>query len=172
MPIRLQPSDPGDYEEMAGIFNYYVEHTFATYTETKVTPDRFEGLMSFCQGYPALTARSDDGAIAGFGLLRPYSPIRAFDRTAELTCFIHPEFTGMGVGTSILAELESCAIGMGISSILATISSLNEGSFSFHQACGFSECGRLPGVGQKRSVPFDIVLMQKQLQCPSSTGHD
>ncbi len=167
MHFRLQASEPADYEEMAGIFNYYVEHTFATYTETQVTPDRFEGLMSFCQGYPALTARTGQEAMAGFGLLRPYSPIQAFDRTAELTCFIHPDYTGKGVGTAILAELESGACGMGISSILATISSLNEGSIAFHRACGFSECGRLPNVGLKRSVPFDIVLMQKQLQCPS-----
>ena len=172
MPFRLQLSDPGDYEEMAGIFNYYVEHTFATYTETPVTPDRFEGLMSFCQGYPAFTARTGDGEMAGFGLLRPYSPIQAFGSTAELTCFIHPEFTGMGVGTAILAELESGACSMGISSILATISSLNEGSLAFHRACGFSECGRLPGVGLKRLVPFDIVFMQKQIQCPSPPGND
>jgi phosphinothricin acetyltransferase len=159
----LYASASQDHEEMTDIFNYYVEHSFATYTGTPVTPDQFVSLMAFYPGYPAVTARVDLGVMAGFGLLRPYSMIPAFRNTAEMTCFLRPGFTGMGIGGAIVTELESGARELGVGSILATVSSLNEGSIGFHKACGFVECGLLAEVGVKRGVPFDVVILLKKV---------
>jgi phosphinothricin acetyltransferase len=51
----------------------------------------------------------------------------------------------------------------GIWSILASISSLNEGSINFHKKNGFIECGRFKNVGRKKGQIFDTVWMQKML---------
>jgi len=163
MPVELLPLSPDDMEEMAGIFNHYVEHSFATYTETPVSMERFEGLMNFTPGYPAFVARDSAGVLAGFGLLRPYSPIPAFDRAAELTCFLAKGYTGRGIGSMILQALESGAVELGIESIVATVSSLNEGSLRFHLARGFVEQGRLVGIGSRNGQRFDVVYLQKML---------
>jgi phosphinothricin acetyltransferase len=163
MNVELQPMAVADLEEMTGIFNYYVEHTFSTYTEIPVSVEMFDSLMCFSQGYPALTARDDDGVLAGFGILRPYSPIPAFDRTAELTCFLGPGYTGKGIGTIMLEALEAGAREMGINSIIATVSSLNDGSLHFHMARGFSLQGCLTGIGLKNGRSFDVILLQKTL---------
>jgi L-amino acid N-acyltransferase len=163
MPVELLPLSPDDMEEMAGIFNHYVEHSFATYTETPVSMERFEGLMNFTPGYPAFVARDSGGSLAGFGLLRPYSPIPAFDRAAELTCFLAKGYTGRGIGAAILEALESGAAELGIETIVATVSSLNEGSLRFHLARGFTEQGRLAGIGSRNGRRFDVVYLQKIL---------
>lgn len=163
MAIELLPVSGEDMAEMAGIFNHYVEHSYATYTETPVSTERFEALMSFSSGYPSFVARDSDGSLAGFGLLRPYSPIPAFDRAAELTCFLAKGYTGQGIGTAILQALESGAVELGIESIVATVSSLNEGSIRFHRARGFVEQGRLVGIGSRNGRKFDVVYLQKML---------
>ena len=163
MPVELLPLSPDDMEEMAGIFNHYVEHSFATYTETSVSMERFEGLMNFTPGYPAFVARDSAGVLAGFGLLRPYSPIPAFDRAAELTCFLAKGYTGRGIGSMILQALQSGAVELGIETIVATVSSLNEGSLRFHRARGFTEQGRLAGIGSRNGRRFDVVYLQKIL---------
>lgn len=163
MRVELLPVFPDDIEEMAGIFNYYVEHSFATYTETPVSMERFEGLMNFTPGYPAFVARDSGGLLAGFGLLRPYSPIPAFDRAAELTCFLASGYTGRGIGTAILEALQSGAAELGIETIVATVSSLNEGSRRFHLAHGFVERGRLVGIGSRNGRKFDVVYLQKMV---------
>jgi phosphinothricin acetyltransferase len=168
MSIELLPMAVEDRKEMTGIFNYYVEHTFATYTESPVSVEMFDSLMCFNQGYPALTARDSDGTMAGFGMLRPYSPIPAFSRTSELSCFLDPGYKGMGIGTMILEALEDGARQMGITSILATVSSLNEESLRFHFAWGFARQGVLDGIGWKKGRSFDVVLLQKMLDCPDS----
>ncbi|NTU58336.1 MAG: N-acetyltransferase [Chlorobiaceae bacterium] len=163
MSVELMPMVGEDLEEMAAIFNHYVEHTFATYTENPVSLEMFDSLMCFSQGYPAMTARDGEGVMAGFGALRPYSHIPAFARTAELSCFLGPGYTGMGIGSMILAALEDGAREMGITSILASVSSLNEVSLGFHLARGFARQGSLVGIGLKNGRSFDVVLLQKIL---------
>ncbi|MBN1928171.1 MAG: N-acetyltransferase [Chlorobiaceae bacterium] len=163
MPFELLPLCADDLGEMAAIFNDYVEHSLATYTETAVSIERFEVLMCLVPGYPAFVVRDGDGAMAGFGILRPYSSIPAFDRTAELTLFLGKTFTGLGIGSRLLEALESEAVRIGVSTMISTVSSLNPQSLRFHRARGFVERGRLFGVGQRSGFDFDVVLFQKML---------
>jgi len=163
MQVELLPICSDDLEEMAAIFNDYVEHSLATWTETAVSVERFEELMCFTPGYPAFVVRDEDGVMAGFALLRPYSSISAFDRTAELTCFLRRGFTGQGIGSKLLEALEAKAVEIGVSTIISMLSSHNEQSLQFHHARGFIERGRLIGIGQRNGLNFDVVLFQKSL---------
>jgi len=55
------------------------------------------------------------------------------------------------------------AKGRGITSILAGISSRNDGSIAFHRRLGFRECGRFKAIGRKWGEDFDVVWMQRTL---------
>jgi L-amino acid N-acyltransferase YncA len=163
MRIELEPVTLADREEIIDIFNYYTENSFAAYTASPLSYEVFDSFMQLSWGYPAVTARDEFDAVIGFGMLRPYSSIPAFSATAEMTCFIKHGYTGRGVGKIILEYLVSKAHSFGISSILVSISSLNESSVRFHKNNGFSECGRLKGVGTKRGVTFDVIYCQKMI---------
>ena len=103
------------------------------------------------------------GIVLGFGLLRPHNPMPAFRRTTEITCFVAPEHTRKGLGGQILDRLLAEARGMGITVILASISSLNPESLAFHRKLGFQECGRFVGVERKMGRDFDEVWMQSRV---------
>jgi phosphinothricin acetyltransferase len=120
-------------------------------------------LLQMSRGYPTGTARDGHGNVVGFAMLRPHNPIPAFARTAETAYFIHPDHTGKGLGGLLLAHLEQGAAERGITSILASISSLNPGSVNFHLKNGFVECGRFRNAGVKMGREFDTVWMQKML---------
>ena len=115
------------------------------------------------KGYPTITVKDEIGEILGFGMLRAHNPIPTFSQTAEITYFIKPEYTSRGIGSKMLNHLVNEAKQKGISSILASISSLNEGSINFHRKNGFIECGRFKNVGRKKGQVFDTVWMQKML---------
>jgi phosphinothricin acetyltransferase len=117
--------------------------------------------LEICKNYPSVVVKDSEKNVAGFGMLRPHNPMPAFRHTAEVTCFIRPGETGKGLGTKMLAFLEAEGKKQGISTILASISSLNEGSIRFYAHNGFSECGWFKKVGQKKGVVFDTVWMQK-----------
>jgi phosphinothricin acetyltransferase len=121
----------------------------------------FDVLLNMCQGYPTVVARDQENQIIGFGMLRPYSPFPTFSQTAEITYFLKHGFTRQGIGRKILEHLTSKGREKGISSVLASISSLNEESINFHLKNGFSECGRFRDVGRKRGKTFDVVYFQR-----------
>lgn len=157
-PILLEHREP-----VIDIFNYYVENSFAAYPESKMPYDFFDKLLKMSDGYPTIAVKNENGEILGFGMLRTHNPIPTFSQTAEITYFIKPEYTNRGIGSIMLTHLVDEAKRKGISSILASISSLNEGSINFHRKNGFVECGRFKKIVKKKEQVFDVVWMQKML---------
>jgi L-amino acid N-acyltransferase YncA len=160
--IRFEKMGQGDREAVIDLFNYYIENSFAAYPEKKVPYGLFERFLSLTDGYPAVTVRDEDQGdrIVGFAFLRPYHPLSAFRRAAEITCFIAPGYTGQGIGSKILERIKGEARRKGIDTILANVSSLNESSLRFHERRGFAECGRFRRVAKKKGQDLDVVWMQ------------
>jgi len=163
MDIRLSPLAPADRAGIVDLFNYYVEHGFAAFAEQPMPLAFADRLLELARGYPTVAAKDPSGRLLGFGLLRPHNPLSTFSHTAEITYFLAADCTRQGLGTRILQELERGARTKGIRTILAGISSLNEGSLAFHRKHGFVEAGRFRQVCIKKGTPFDVVWMQKML---------
>lgn len=161
MPYELAPLAERDRERVIDIFNHYIENSFAAYPEQPVPYEFFDRFLG--AEHSALAVRTDAGETVGFALLRPWHPASSFRRTGEIGYFLEPSHTGKGAGALILEHLTAGARSLGIDNLLASISSLNEGSIRFHQRHGFSECGRFRAVGRKRGRDFDVVWMQKQI---------
>lgn len=75
--------------------------------------------------------------------------------------FIDKTHTRNGIGTRALNKLEGDARQLGIKTLLASISSENPQSLSFHRKNGFKECGRFEKIIKKRGKQFDIIWVQK-----------
>ena len=150
-----------DRKAIMDIFNHYVENSFAAYPENKLPYQAFDMFLEMSSGFPTGSIRDQNGKIVGFGMLRTHNPMPTFSQTAEVTYFIHPDHTGVGLGKMLLSFLEKGAVEKGITNILANISSLNPRSIEFHQKNGFMECGRFRKVGKKNGHEFDTVWMQK-----------
>jgi len=163
MNITLASISSDDRKQVIDIFNYYIENTFAAYPDKKVPYEFFDVLLNMCQGYPAATVKDMEGNVVGFGMLRPYNPFPSFSQTAEITYFVKPGFTGKGIGKTLLEYLIGGGNSMNLTSILASVSSLNQGSVNFHLKNGFTECGRFRDVGRKKGEAFDVVYFQRML---------
>jgi phosphinothricin acetyltransferase len=145
------------------IFNHYVVNSFAAYPADPVGYEFYDRFLDMTRGYPAVVARVDGETAVGFAFLHPYRAGSTFRRVAEVTYFIMPEHTGQGIGTTILEHLKLAAREQGIDTLLANISSRNEGSLRFHSKHGFEECGRFRRIGTKLGEDFDVVWMQLDL---------
>lgn len=159
----LDPIEDADGHAVIDLFNHYVQNSFAAYPERPVPYEFFGLLRAASKGYPTVALKDGSGALAGFGMLRPHSPLPAFARTAEITYFIRPELTGRGFGSAMLACLEAEGRRQGISCILAGISSKNDGSIRFHARHSLVEVGRFTNVGEKWGALFDTVWMEKEI---------
>jgi len=159
MAYELREACDDDSRAIIGIFNHFVRESLAAYPAAEVGPEFFLGVRNLLGHYPFLVAECEK-RIVGFAFLRPYHVADSFKRTAEVTYFIVPDHTRRGLGTRFLERLTGWARGQGVDNIVASISSENEQSLTFHRKHGFVECGRLRGVGRKLGHDFDVVWMQ------------
>jgi len=163
MDFSIKPLKNDDREQIIDIFNYYIENSFAAYPDRKVPYQAFDMFMQMSEGYPRGAFKDQNSTIVGFGLLRLYNAMPVFSETAEVTYFIHPDYTGNGLGKKLLMFLEKQGREKGITNLLASISSLNPGSIKFHKNNGFTECGIFKNIGKKHRKSFDVIWMQKKL---------
>jgi len=159
----LSPLDESDGKAIIDLYNYYIVHSFAAYPRDPVPYEFFRMFREVMKGYPTVGARDGSGALVGFAFLHPHNPMPTFAHTAEVTSFIRPECTGKGIGSRMLAHLEGEGRKRGISCLLVSISSLNEGSIRFHARHGFVEVGRFREIGRKKGRLFDTVWMEKTI---------
>jgi len=168
MSYRFEAMSEPHRRAVVDIFNDFVAHSFAAYPEEPVVDDVFDRFLEMARGYPSLVVKDDSGDVVGFAFLHPYHSASSLRRAAEITYFILPEHTRKGLGTAILERFVADAPGLGVDTILASISSRNEVSIRFHRKNGFCECGRFRRVGRKFGQDFDIVWMQLHLpDCPT-----
>lgn len=164
MDVKFEKMAQEHGKEIIDLFNYYVENSFAAYPDTKLPYEFFGKFLEMTRNYPAYTIMNTDcNKVIGFCFLHAYNPFPVFRETAEISCFIDHEYVGKGIGKKALSMLEADATEHGIKRILASISSENNVSLSFHRGNGFVECGRFSRVGKKFGRYFDIVWMGKEM---------
>ena len=150
-----------DCDGIVAVFNHYVEYSFAAYPEQPVDRTFFEFMKKIIYGDAFFVMETAEKTIIGFAILKRYHSYPAFNRVAEAGYFVLPEYTRTGLGTRLLNTLENEARTLGIDTLLANISSLNQPSQAFHEKHGFRECGRFRRISRKFGRDVDIVWMQK-----------
>jgi L-amino acid N-acyltransferase YncA len=150
-----------DRRGVVDIFNYFVENSFAAYPDTRADFSLFDFLKSMCLDGIFYAIEKPGGGVIGFGMVRPHQRSNTFRRAAELSYFIMPDHSRKGLGSRLLKVLESEAAKLGVQTVLANVSSLNDQSLNFHNKQGFKQCGRFERVGRKFDKDFDVVWMQK-----------
>lgn len=163
--MAVRPVADGDLEAVASVFAHYVTTSVATFEETP--PDQnawrdkarqLDGL-----GLPFLVVVAD-GAVAGYAYAAPWRPKPAYRHTVEDTVYLHPRWHGRGLGTALLTELVARCATAGVRQIVAVVADTGDSaSAALHRRCGFTEAGRLTGVGHKFGRWIDTTLLQCDL---------
>jgi phosphinothricin acetyltransferase len=154
-----------DIAAVAEIYAHYVRHSLATFEEqppgTADWQHKRDELAA--RRLPFLVAE-DGGRVTAFGYASPWRDRPSYRYTAEDTVYVAPDATGRGLGRLVLEALVDECAGAGIRQLLAVIADTGlPASVALHRACGFTEAGRLRGVGYKHGRWIDTVIMQRAL---------
>ncbi|MFC7641682.1 GNAT family N-acetyltransferase [Streptosporangium lutulentum] len=94
----------------------------------------------------------------------PGVPRPAYRHTVENTIYIAPGHLGRGLGKALLETLMAESAQAGMRHMIAVIADTgNDASAALHRRFGFTEAGRLTGVGYKHGRWIDTLLMQRPL---------
>jgi phosphinothricin acetyltransferase len=161
MTYSFRPFKDPDSDAVLGIFNHYVENSFAAFPEAPMGKELIDHFLKASDKYPVLVVVSDNGDVVGFGFVNQYFPLATLDRTGLVGYFLHPDHCGKGIGSRLLEDLIEKAGDIGIDTLIAMASAQNEGSIRFHLNNGFHEVGRFHRVGRKFGQDVDQVWFQR-----------
>lgn len=156
----IRPFENKDKNAVLDIFNYFVRESFAAFPAEEMGDEFINAVAKQAEGYAFYVAEVA-GEVVGFGLLRPLYPFSNMKEGGEITYFILPYYTQLGIGTELLEFITKRAKELKMLTLVAKICSENKISITFHEKHGFNLCGRIAKVGNKFNQVFDIVIMQK-----------
>ena len=170
--MLFRASTDSDVAAIAAIYAHYVLHTTASF-ETE-PPEAAEIARRRAQvveiGLPWLVAEVD-GVVAGYAYAGRYRPRAAYRFTVEDSIYIHPEYTGQGLGAGLLERVIAACEQWGGRQMVAVIGgSDNLASIRLHQRFGFRHAGLLRSAGFKFGRWADSVLMQRALGLGDTTA--
>jgi phosphinothricin acetyltransferase len=160
---ELVPVTRNDIGTILSIYNYYVKNSTATFHSIPLTPEELgEFIYISHPKYPSFMIMEKNEP-AGYCFLTQYKKRQAYDRSAELSIYLKPGFTGIGIGSTALYHLEAAAKASGIRVLVGTICGENSASIRLMEKAGFSRCACLKNIGEKFGKVMDVVMYQKEI---------
>ena len=155
--IRL--ATPGDAAAIHDIYAPVVRDTTISFEWQPPTIEELRARIerTLAGGYPWLIADAD-GHVAGYAYAGRFRPRAAYDWTAEVSVYVHPEQHRRGVGRTVYRALLQLLELQGFRSAYGVATAPNPGSEGLHRAVGFELVGRFPRVGFKFGAWHDVLV--------------
>jgi len=166
MDFLIRHAQEQDLQHILKIYNAEIVNGTATWNSTQKSIEDFRDWFKNLnkQQFPLFIAEhSESKQIAGYADYSSFRQIQGFKNTVEHSVFIHPDFTGQGLGKALMLKLIDHARQNRIHVMVAAIDHENRASIVLHEKLGFKQTGYMPEVGQKFGKWRDLVLMQRIL---------
>ena len=163
MEISFEKATLNDLVAIKEIYDYYITETTATFHTDPISFEELREIIPFYdKQYPSFIIKAEN-KIAGYCYLAPFKKRQAYNRSAEATLYLKPQYCGKGIGFKAVTFMEKAAKKLGIKVLLGTITGTNERSIRLFARCGFEKCAHFKQVGQKFDQLLDVVIYQKIL---------
>lgn len=161
MPVRA--CTLADIPSLCGIYNHYIAHTAITFEESPVSvTDMQKRVENTMQLFPWLVYEENE-KILGYAYASKWKDRSAYQYTAEVTVYLHPEHCGKGIGSILYTSLIEQLANKNIHSLLACIAIPNIASEKIHEQFGFRQVAHFREVGFKFGRWLDVGYWQKNL---------
>ena len=159
--IHIRPAQPADADAIASIYNHYILNSNVTFdTVPKSVEDRVEWLAGHGPKHPVVVAEID-AVVVAWGSISPWATRPAWGRTVEVSIYVSPTHTRLGIGPMLMEELAVRAKAAGHHALMSQIVGDNEPSLRLGERHGFAEVGRLREVGEKFGRWHDVVILER-----------
>lgn len=105
----------------------------------------------------------EDGRIAGYVYGSRHRERAAYQWSAEVTAYVHPDFQRRGIGRSLYRVLLALLRVQGFCNAYAGITLPNAASVALHESVGFTPLAVYRGVGYKLGRWHDVGLWEQRL---------
>lgn len=149
--------------EINEITNYYIINTNFNFN---IQPKTIEESKMWFKSHikkelPIIVYIDNDEKVLGWASLSIFRDYRGYDKTVEISLYVHNEYQGKGIGSSLILEIEKIAVQKGFHSIISAIASENIQSINLHKKFGYEIQGKFKEIGYKNNKFLDVVFLYK-----------
>ncbi|MBL7891603.1 MAG: N-acetyltransferase [Bacteroidia bacterium] len=159
--LNIRKATTIDLASITEIYNDAILNTNSTFdTEVKTIENRTQWFKERDENFPIIVAERS-GKVIGYAALNKWSERKAYDVTAEISVYIHPEHRKQGIGKQLIEMIVAIGEQTNLKTIIARITEGNDHSVYLHERNGFKMVGTLRQVGKKFGKLLDVAVMQK-----------
>lgn len=163
LELRFEEMYEESLSEVKAIYDWYIKNSTATFHTEPIQPEQLKEFIYFNHPLYRSYLIQEDKNLVGYCLITNFKKRQAYDRTAEATIYLKPDYCGRGIGLKALQFLETKAKEQGIKNLIGGITGDNLGSIALFVKAGYTKCAHYKNVGEKFGKVLDVVAYQKEL---------
>ena len=154
--MKIRRVKPGDAEQIAEIYNFYVQNTHHTFETEPVSFEEMQNCIGeIFENYPYFVTEENDEILA-FAYAAKYKPRSAYKHSVEVSVYVKNGIEGKGFGTKLYEKLFQELKQPDVHAIIAGIALPNEASIKLHERFGFEKVAHFREVGFKFDKWIDV----------------
>ena len=164
MPYTHRLATRGDLVQIVEIYNATVPSRQVTAdTEPVSVGSRVKWFEDHNPGFRPLWVVEVDGHIAAWLSFSAFYGRPAYDKTAEISVYVHASFHNRGLGSYLLTQAITHAPSIGLNTLLGFIFGHNEPSLKLFEKFGFARWGELPKVAILDGIERNLVIVGRRV---------
>ncbi len=163
--MEIRYAEPNDLPGIVDIINYYNANGISTFDSRQYsTKEKLSWFDQFDNSspYKLIVARADT-RISGYTSSIIYRDKEVFSRTIETGIYVHPEQSGMGIGSQLYEFLFQELSRHQLHRAVAGVALPNEASINLHKKFGFREIGKFDEYAYFKDRFISSIWLQREI---------
>jgi phosphinothricin acetyltransferase len=163
----IRDAVPDDCKAISEIYNHYILNTIVTFEEIPIDANEMQRRITEVQNKLMWIVWEHEGTVVGYAYASSWKTRAAYRHSVELSVYLHPDFTGKGIGKRLYAYLLEDLRKRNIHAVMGGVALPNEASVRLHENLGFKKVAHFSEVGRKFDKWIDVAYWQLCLDTSS-----
>ena len=164
MSFTHRPATRGDLAQIVEIYNATIPSRQVTAdTEPVSVESRVKWFEEHSPGFRPLWVVEIEGRIAAWLSFSSFYGRPAYNKTAEISVYVHDVFRNRRLGSYLLRQAIAHAPSINLNTLLGFIFAHNEPSMRLFEKFGFARWGQLPRVALLDGIERDLVIVGRRV---------
>lgn len=163
--FTIRDANISDLTAIVDIYNTTIASRMVTADLEPITVEnRIQWFHEHSPAFRPLWVVEDQGVICAWVSFQSFYGRPAYNATAEISIYIHPDFRGRKLGKFLIQKAMDACPGLNIKTLLGFIFGHNEPSIRLFNGFGFEKWAHLPNIAELDGVERDLLILGKRIQ--------
>ncbi|KAI9310488.1 acyl-CoA N-acyltransferase [Dichotomocladium elegans] len=173
--FTIREADESDLQLITDLYNEAIVNSTSLFVFETVTVEEKKAWLDECRrdGYAVIVAvDKTTGQSVAFANLSSFRSKPAYNLSAEVSVYIHPNYHRRGLGRMLVNEMLAISKRMGLRVIYSVITGENTPSIQLFKSLGFRHAGLFKNCGYKFGRWLDVEFWEMDIPETQGPGPD